>query len=217
MKPSMSRTYLPRPITIFIALTALLFVAIAQTGANTLTANKYQGLLLNPTKQIKNYPLINHDGKTVTFPAANGNYQLIFFGYTSCPDICPTTLHKIKQVIQSLGDNSRVNYNFVSIDVERDTPGQLKEFVTYFHPKITGFTGNIHNIKAVEKEFGILTRKFQGTSALAYKLEHSVFMYLIDPDGKLVLMYPGSTLPNQIVSDLNLLLSQDKQDNTKEN
>ena len=217
MKPSITRTCLKQPCIISIVFIALLFVATAQVDANTLTTNKYQGLLLNPAKQIKNYPLINHNGKAVAFPSANGNFQLIFFGYTSCPDICPTTLHKIKQVIESLGDNSRVNYNFVSIDVERDTPNQLKDFVTYFHPKITGFTGNIHNIKAVEKEFGILTRKFQGTSALAYKLEHSVFMYLIDPEGKLVLMYPGSTMPNQIVSDLNTLLSQDKQKHTKEN
>ena len=101
-----------------------------------------------------------------------------------------------------------MNFKFVSIDVERDTPAQLKAFVTYFDPQIIGYTGNIHNIKAVEKEFGILTRKFQGATALAYKLEHSVFMYLVNPEGKLILMYPGSTLPDQIVSDLNLLLAQ---------
>jgi protein SCO1 len=194
-----------------------LFINLAYSHANTLTAGTYKGLLLNPAKQIKTYPLIDHNGKTVAFPESNGKYQLIFFGYTSCPDICPTTLHKIKQIIQSLEEQDRVNFNFVSIDVERDTPAQLKAFVTYFHPKITGFTGNIHDVKAVEKEFGILTRKFQGNSALAYKLEHSVFMYLLDPDGKLLLMYPGSTMPDQIVSDLNLLLSQKHEANNQAN
>ena len=203
---SMPKFRLPRVFSIYAVSIIVLCATTTHLSANVLSANQYQGLLLNPTKQVKNYPLINHDGKTVDFPSANGNYQLIFFGYTSCLDICPT-----------LGDETRVNYNFVSIDVERDTPNQLKEFVTYFDPKIKGFTGNIHNIKAVEKEFGILTRKFQGTSALAYKLEHSVFMYLIDPKGKLVLMYPGSTLPKQIVSDLHILLSLDKKANSQEN
>ena len=197
--------------TVFVALCAIIvFIASSIAHANTVTINHYQGFLLNPVKTIKSHTLLNHRGEQVEFPSANGKYQLIFFGYVSCPDVCPTTLLKIKQVIQALRDEERVEYNFVSIDVERDKPGQLKEFVTFFDPRITGFTGNIHNIKAVEKEFGILTRKFQGTTAFAYKLEHSVFMYLVDPDGKLLLMYPGSSDARQIVGDLNLILS-DKQ------
>jgi len=174
--------------------------------ANTLTSNKYEGLLLNPAKIIKQYALTNHHGEQVEFPVANGRYQLIFFGYVSCPDVCPTTLLKIKRIISELKDENRVDYDFVSIDVERDKTEQVKQFVTYFDPRITGYTGTIHNVKAVEKEFGILTRKFQGKSALAYKLEHSVFMYLVDPEGKLLLMYPGSTNPEQIVSDLKQIL-----------
>ena len=194
--------------TVFVALCAIIvFIASSIAHANTVTINHYQGFLLNPVKTIKSHTLLNHRGEQVEFPSANGKYQLIFFGYVSCPDVCPTTLLKIKQVIQALRDEERVEYNFVSIDVERDKPGQLKEFVTFFDPRITGFTGNIHNIKAVEKEFGILTRKFQGTTAFAYKLEHSVFMYLVDPDGKLLLMYPGSSAAMQIVDDLNLILS----------
>lgn len=193
--------------TVFVALCAIIVVIASSIAhANTITANHYQGFLLNPVKSIKSHTLLNHRGEQVEFPSANGKYQLIFFGYVSCPDVCPTTLLKIKQVIQALRDEERVEYNFVSIDVERDKPGQLKEFVTFFDPRITGFTGNIHNIKAVEKEFGILTRKFQGTTAFAYKLEHSVFMYLVDPDGKLLLMYPGSSDARQIVGDLNLIL-----------
>ena len=193
---------------IFVALWIITtVVATTMACANTVTANSYQGLLLNPAKTIQSHMLFNHDGKEVEFPTANGKYQLIFFGYVSCPDVCPTTLLKIKQVIHALKDEQRIDYNFVSIDVERDKPGQLKEFVTFFDPRITGFTGTIHNIKAVEKEFGILTRKFQGTTAFAYKLEHSVFMYLVDPDGKLLLMYPGSAEAKQIVGDLNLILS----------
>jgi len=171
---------------------------------------QYQGLLLKPEKTIKSYTMINQDGKETPFPTASGKFQLIFFGYTNCPDICPMTLHKIKQVIRDLQNSEEVEYYFISIDAERDKPELLKSFVRYFHPQIKGITGTIHNIKGIEKEFGILTRKFQGKSALAYQLEHSVFMYLINKQGKLMLMYPGSSSTTQIVSDLNLLLGGNK-------
>jgi len=168
----------------------------------------YQGVLLSPEKLINPYTLIDHNGNSVQFPAAQGKYQLAFFGYTSCPDVCPTTLHKIKNVMKSLDNRKDIDFYFISIDTERDEPKYLREYLGFFHPDLKGLTGSVHNIKKVEKEFGILTRKFQGKSALAYKLEHSVFMYLINKQGKLMLMYPGSTTTSQIVGDLNILLAK---------
>lgn len=166
--------------------------------------------MLNPEKSIQSTELIDHNGNNVAFPAAAGKYQLVFFGYTSCPDICPTTLHKIKLVMNALKNRDNINFYFISIDGDRDKPQQIKQFVDYFHPDIKGLTGSVHNIKKIEKEFGILTRKFQGKSAFAYKLEHSVFMYLLNKQGKLMLMYPGSTSSSQLAGDLNLLLSSKK-------
>jgi len=193
-------------ITIFFLLSSLILMTDGKIFAS------YKGLRLNPAKSIQPKTLTNHNGEEISFPSANGKYQLVFFGYTSCPDVCPTALIKIKQVINSLKSEGRVQYNFISIDVERDNPELLKSFVGFYHPKITGITGNIHNIKAIEKEFGILTRKFQGKSALAYKLEHTVFLYLIDPSGNLILMYPGSANATQIVTDLKILLEKPLQD-----
>lgn len=174
------------------------------------TGTKYQGILLKPEKEIKSHTMINHDGEDVSFPSSSGKYQLVFFGYTSCPDICPTTLHKIKQVIRKVKNNDKIDYFFVSIDTARDKPEHLKNYVNFFHPKIKGITGTLHNVKGIENEFGILTRKFQGKTALAYQLEHSVFMYLLNKEGKLMLMYPGSTSSKQMVGDLNLLLNTKK-------
>jgi len=196
------------PVIFFLGV-AIIFL-IQDNAPEYDTGTKYQGILLNPEKEIKSHAMINHDGKDVTFPSASGKYQLIFFGYTSCPDICPTTLHKIKQVIRSVRENDNIDYFFISIDTERDKPEILKHFVSFFHPKIKGITGTLHNIKGVEREFGILTRKFQGKTALAYQLEHSVFMYLLNEQGKLMLMYPGSTSSKQMISDLNLLIKNKK-------
>jgi len=190
-----------------IKITLLLSLVITICGTAYATAT-FQGVLLNPVKSIKTHELIDYNGNNVLFPATQGKYQLVFFGYTSCPDICPTTLHKIKNVINALKNRNNISFYFITIDGDRDKPQQIKQFVDYFHPEITGLTGSIHNIKKVEKEFGILTRKFQGKSALAYKLEHSVFMYLLNRQGKLMLMYPGSTTTAQLADDLNLLLSR---------
>ena len=182
-----------------IVLTLLVINSMAQADTG------YQGLLLKPEKTIKSYQLINVDGQQVMFPKANDKHQLIFFGYTSCPDICPTTLHKVKQVIKNIKDKDDVEFYFVSIDSARDTPKYLKDFLNYFHPDIKGLSGSLRNIRRIEDEFGILTRKFQGKSALAYQLEHSVFMYLLNKQGKLMLMYPGSTTAKQIIKDLDVL------------
>lgn len=195
-------------ISVLFLLGVTFIFSLQGNATNIIPENKYQGILLKPEKIIKSHTMINHDGEDVSFPAASGKYQLIFFGYTSCPDICPTTLHKIKQVIKKVKTNDNIDYFFISIDTARDKPQHLKHFVNYFHPKIKGITGTIHNVKGIEKEFGILTRKFQGKTALAYQLEHSVFMYLLNKQGKLMLMYPGSTSSKQMVSDLNLLISK---------
>lgn len=184
----------------------LLSLGLFVFGAVTASTG-YQGVLLNPEKSIKPFELVDDDGKNVIFPSAEGKYQLVFFGYTSCPDICPMTLQKVKSVINTVKNSEAIKFYFVSIDGDRDKPKQIKQFVDYFHPDIIGLTGNVHNVKKVEKEFGILTRKFQGKSAFAYKLEHSVFMYLLNKQGKLMLMYPGTTTTKQMVSDLNNLLA----------
>ena len=112
--------------------------------------------------------------------------------------------------MRSINNKKGIDFYFISIDSERDKPKHLREFLDFFDPEIKGLTGTVHNTKKVEKEFGILTRKFQGQSSLAYKLEHSVFMYLINGQGKLMLMYPGSVSATQIVSDINTLLSNTK-------
>lgn len=183
-----------------------LFLVISVSSISN-AGTGYQGVLLNPEKSINSYKLVDDNGAVVQFPAAKGKYQLAFFGYTSCPDICPMTLHKIKHVMNSLENRDDIEFYFISIDSERDKPKYLREFLDFFHPEIKGLTGSVHNIKKVEKEFGILTRKFQGKTALAYKLEHSVFMYLINKRGNLMIMYPGSTSSTQILSDLNILLA----------
>lgn len=170
------------------------------------TESGYQGLLVKPAKSLNPQSMVDHKGQAINFPQKNGNMKFVFFGYTSCPDVCPMTLSRIKQLIKKLGPTAdKLEYYFVSIDPQRDNTEQLKHFVSYYDKSITGLTGKPRSIKALENEFGILTRKFQGKSAFAYTLEHSVFIYLLDEQGRLRVMYPASTPVNAIISDIELL------------
>ena len=166
----------------------------------------YEGLLVEPAKKLSPQPLTNHEGKHVDLPVSNGHMKFVFFGYTGCPDVCPMTLQKIKTLIRKLGEEANdLDFYFVSIDPQRDSTDQLKSFVSYYDPKITGITGEPRSIKALENEFGILTRRFQGKSAFAYTLEHSVFIYLLDSQGYLRVMYPASIPVGAIINDIERL------------
>lgn len=194
----MKTVNLKRPFILIFALFYATGLLAAESG--------FQGLLIEPAKSLKLQSMINHEGQSIDFPQNNGHMKFVFFGYTSCPDICPMTLRKIKRLISKLGPTANdLEYYFVSIDPQRDEAKNLKQFVNYYDKKITGITGHPRAIKALENEFGILTRKFQGKSAFAYTLEHSVFIYLLDNQGQLRVMYPGNTTVKSIIKDVELL------------
>jgi len=165
-----------------------------------------KGLQIEPPRAIRGGALVDHHGRNVQFPVHDQGWQLAFFGYTHCPDICPMTLHKTRLLLDRLGDDAaRVKVLFLSIDTTRDHPAQVGQFVTRHDPRITGFTGDPEAMQAVANEFGVLTRRFQGKTALAYTLEHSSFLYLLDPQGRVHVMYPGTVDPRDIMDDLRAL------------
>ncbi len=168
------------------------------------------GLRVEPPKPVPVRQLVDHNGLPVSFPAGDGRWKLVFFGYTSCPDVCPTTMHRIVQILGRLGEEKkRLRAVFISIDGQRDKPEVLKSFVRYFHADITGLTGDPREVVALENLFGVTTRKIRGETAFAYTLAHSVFMYLLDPSGRLRYMYPASATPAAIAEDLTRLLAGD--------
>jgi len=179
----------------------------AGAAARADTASGFEGLLLEPPKAVAAQDLVTHNGAAIRFPRTDsGRLQLVFFGYASCPDVCPATLHKVKALKAGLGELANtVDFFLVSIDPARDKPAELKKFVTFFDPAVTGITGDPRAVKALENEFGVLTRKFQGKSAFAYTLEHSVFLYLLDPQGRLLVMYPASAPVAAMASDIRKL------------
>jgi len=160
-----------------------------QLGKNSVTIKSYS---TGTPKIGGDYTLINQDGKVVSRNTYLGKYVLIFFGYTFCPDICPTTLTTFSSVMDSLGKNAeKVKPIFVSIDPTRDTPEHLKSYLEYFHENFDGLTGSIKQIEEAKKTFRIFAVKSQQdkTDNNYYLMDHTSISYLLGPDGKFITFF----------------------------
>jgi protein SCO1/2 len=134
-----------------------------------------------------NFTLTDQDGRPFQLAQLRGKVVLLFFGYTSCPDACPTTLSKLSRVYRLIGPQAdRVMTLFVSVDPGRDTPRRLKDYLKYFKISSVGLTGTKEEIDAVVSKYGARYEIEKSDSAAGYHINHSTDMYLIDQKGEVV-------------------------------
>ena len=148
------------------------------------------------------FQLTDQSGKRVSDKDFRGRYMLIYFGYSFCPDVCPTTLAVMAQALEKLGDRSqRIAPILITIDPERDTPKVLEDYVKAFGPSFVGLTGSVAEIKAVEKKYRVYAVKkpLEGGN---YGMDHSSVIYLMGPDGKLVSFYDEAISPDDLAKEL---------------
>jgi protein SCO1/2 len=121
-----------------------------------------------------------------------GKVVLVYFGYTFCPDVCPTTLAEVGQALKLLGEDelARTRVLFVSVDPERDTPERLSEYTAYFHPRIVGVTGPVPELAQIASRYGATFQKRALPEGEGYAMDHPVSLYVLDPAGKLVALVP---------------------------
>ena len=132
------------------------------------------------------FSLIDQDGRTVTDNDLRGRPFLVFFGFTQCPDVCPTALFEISEVLGKLGpDAQRVSALFVTVDPERDTPAQMKDYLSSFNPRLVGLTGDPAAIAAVAKEYRVYVKKVPLDNG-DYTMDHTALVYLMDKYGRFV-------------------------------
>lgn len=152
--------------------------------------------------------LIDHNGRRVASADFRGKAVVIFFGYTRCPDICPTALVTMKEAMALLGaDADRVQVLFVTVDPERDTPAVLAAYVPWFDARFLGLYGDEQTTLATAKEFRVFYSKVKGETALGYSIDHSATSYVYDPQGHLRLLIRHGETPQRIAEDLKILLA----------
>ncbi|MDD9878715.1 MAG: SCO family protein [Magnetovibrio sp.] len=158
------------------------------------------------------YALTDHTGRAVTDRDFRGRFQLVFFGYTYCPDICPTGLTDMAAALDALGPLAeRVQPLFISVDPGRDTPAVLKDYVAHFHPRLIGLTGSEAQVRAAAKAYRVHRSKLvtQGAKADEYLVNHTSITYLMAPDGTFVTLFPHGTKPAFMTKALRKYLARD--------
>ena len=156
------------------------------------------------------YTLINQDGETVTQAQAIGKPHLVYFGFSYCPDICPTALQKMGAAQARIDpEGDKLNYIFISVDPERDTPESLKLYVTAngFPKGMTGLTGTDAQVEAAKTAFKVYSQKVPTPdSAAEYTVDHSDIIYFMDKDGKFVEFFMGRSTVPEMAARINLHL-----------
>jgi len=154
----------------------------------------------------KDFRLTDHNGRVRTLSDFRGKVVVMFFGYTRCPDVCPTTLAELKSVREQLGeDGKRMQVLFVTVDPERDTPQLLASYVPAFDPSFLGLYGDPSTIAKVAKDFRVFYQKVPGKTPDDYTVDHTAGSYVFDPQGRLRLFAREGNAAN-LVADIRTLL-----------
>ncbi|HEX5320307.1 MAG TPA: SCO family protein [Stellaceae bacterium] len=154
------------------------------------------------------FTLVDQNGKTFTDANMKGKWELVFFGYTHCPDVCPTTMNELSLAFEKLGAKARdrIGVVFISVDPERDTPQVLKEYVSSFSAPITALTGTSAQVAEAAKDYRVFYAKHP-TKDGGYDMDHSALIYVMDPEGRFTATFAPDDPADKIAERLRKLLS----------
>lgn len=156
----------------------------------------------------RDFSLVAADGKPRRLGDYKGKVVAMFFGYTHCPDVCPTTMSRLREAMKQLGDDAnRVQVLFVTLDPERDTPELLAQYVPAFDPSFVGLTGTPEAIAATAKDFKVFYRRQPGSSPERYTIDHSAGIFVFDPQGRLRLFMRDGEEAAKMAADIRVLLA----------
>ncbi len=154
------------------------------------------------------FSLIDHEGEPSSEAAYPGKHLVLVFGYTFCPDVCPTTLASLAAAMDLLGEReAALQPIFVTIDPERDTPEVLADYVTAFHPRLVGLTGSPEQIRKVARDYRVYYAKV-GTDQADYLVDHSAYIYVIGPDGRTLTYLKHDETPEALAAALGRFIGQ---------
>ena len=148
------------------------------------------------------FRLTDQNGRTVTDQDLKGHPFLVFFGFAHCPDVCPTTLFEISEILRKLGpDGDRMRALFISVDPERDTPDKMKEYLSSFDPRLVGLTGDAEAVAAVAKAYRVYFKKVPLDDG-GYTMDHTAIVYLMDKEGRFVAPFSIKRTTDASAADL---------------
>jgi protein SCO1/2 len=178
-------------------------------GACGLDQPQFNNTDITGAEYGKALSLADPSGKIRTLADFKGSVVVVFFGFTQCPDVCPTTLAEMKTVKKLLGEDAkRFQVLFVTVDPERDTPELLAQYVTAFDPTFLGLRGDPETTAKVAKDFKVFYQKVPGNTPDSYSVDHTAGSYIFDPQGNLRLFVRHGQSADKIAADIKQLLAQ---------
>jgi protein SCO1 len=167
----------------------------------------FHGMVLQSPQPSANFILMAHNGQPFNLKDFRGQVVLIYFGYTTCPDVCPTTLAELKKARDLLGTQGKdVQVVMITVDPERDTPRVLADYMTHFDPSFLGLYGTPDETAQVATRFGIFYEKNKVDSALGYLVDHTATVMALDREGYLRVVFPFGMSAGEIADDVEYLL-----------
>jgi len=193
-----------------------LFLSLAAAGALALSGcermappHHFNAIDLTGAKYAQGLALPDFDGRPRTLADFKGKVVVVFFGYTQCPDACPTTMAELSGILKTLGpDASKVQVLFVTVDPSRDTPALLKNYVANFRPDFIALRGDETQTQQVIKDFKLIVQKVPGKTPDSYTIDHTAGSYVFDPEGRIRLFASQSLDPALLTEDLKALLAE---------
>jgi protein SCO1/2 len=201
----------PAPVVTRRALLGLMLATFVTAGCDKFlpgSKTPFNGVDITGSNLGPDFRLADHNGKERSLADFRGKVVTLFFGYTHCPDVCPTTLSDMAQAVKLLGpDGARVQVLFVTVDPKRDTPELLRNYVPAFNPAFLGLYGDAAAQAKVTQDFKIYAAERPGKTPESYTVDHSAQSLVFDTKGRLRLMLPYGTAGDKIASDLRVLLN----------
>jgi protein SCO1/2 len=196
MKPATSRVLIM--LSAFVAGLVLFFAVIMLVAGRAPTSIVPQASAVGGP-----FRLVDQDGKVTTDQDFKGKPFLVFFGFTHCPDVCPTALFEISEVFGKLGaDAERVRALFITVDPERDTPEKLKDYLASFDSHVRGLTGDPAAVQAVTKSYRVYSKKVPLEGGKDYTMDHTAIVYLMDKEGRFVAPFNLKRRPEEAATEL---------------
>ncbi|MBW6471594.1 MAG: SCO family protein [Anaerolineaceae bacterium] len=169
----------------------------------------FRGSVIDPAVPAPKFTLLSSQGGEYRLDSKTGKFVLIFFGYTYCPDVCPTTLYEMKEIKTRLKDKAEnIEFVFITVDPERDTQDQLERYLSSFDESFYGLTGTTQQLESVWKDYGVYRGIQETDNSLGYLVDHTSRLYLINSKSELMMTYTYETTLDEIVSDLNYLIKK---------
>jgi len=190
-------------LTLLVGLSALVLLS----GCSSKIEPEFLSTNITNASFGKDFKLSDHNGDIRSLANFKGKVVVLFFGYTNCPDICPSIMGKLAGAIKKLGnDGSHVQVLFISVDPEHDTPALLKQYVSTFNPTFLGLSGDLQTTRNIAKKFKVAFKKQTGITQGKYLMDHSTGVYIFDLEGKLRLYVNSGTNMDIISHDILELL-----------